>query len=388
MNLYSGIFYQGVKSMNSITKRLLSITAACTLCFSASPLTANADTYYYKGDVNNSGTVDVADVTAITQYLRGILSADGVYAERLDVNRDYIIDDKDLQEIKKIVIGTAQTRSVRSVNTEMTTGQEATSYRKYDAQTGAALGNYVLMPVSNISASNVSTHNIIGDDERVIDYSKSGIVRLDYKKIITNNSVSMTRTFTGTGFIVGNHKIVTAAHCLDTAFDVTYTLYNSDGTEKATYNAVNYHLPQKFISGTNDNPDYDYAVVTVAEDLNSYNCFNIGVCRDDILDLKPNIYITGYAGNASPANRNLTHNIVTGSGKFIDDGSGNIISSKVLYYSTDTVGGTSGAPIYVKDSNGVMTVIGIHRGGFSTYNWGRRIDSNILHFIYNNDELN
>lgn len=43
--------------MNSITKRLLSITAACTLCFSASPLTANADTYYYKGDVNNSGSV-------------------------------------------------------------------------------------------------------------------------------------------------------------------------------------------------------------------------------------------------------------------------------------------------------------------------------------------
>lgn len=373
--------------MNSITKRLLSITAACTLCFSASPLTANADTYYYKGDVNNSGKVDVADVTAITQYLRGILSADGVYAERLDVNRDYIIDDKDLQEIKKIVIGTAQTRSVRSVNTEMTTGQEATSYRKYNAQTGASLGTYGLMPVPNISASrSANTRSIIGTDDRVIDYSKSGIVKLNYEKI--DSTTSEPQGYNATGFIVGNHTIVTAAHCVNTAFNVRCTLYNSDGTVNAVYNAVNYHLPQKFISGTNDSPDYDYAVVTVAEDLSSYQCFNIGVCRDNLKNIDPDIYVTGFAGDPSPSKPQLYHNMVTGSGKFIDDGSGNIISPKVLYYSTDTVGGTSGAPIYVKDSNGVMTVIGIHRGGFSTYNRGRRIDSNVLHFIYNNDELN
>lgn len=360
--------------MNSITKRLLSITAACTLCFSASPLTANADTYYYKGDVNNSGKVDVADVTAMTQYLRGILSADGVYAERLDVNRDYIIDDKDLQEIKKIVIGTAQTRSVRSVNTEMTTGQEATSYRKYNAQTGASLGTYGLMPVPNISASNASTKQIIGTDDRVIDYSKSGVVKL------SNSS---------TGFIVGNHTILTAAHCVHEAKELKYTLYNSDGTEIATYNAVSYHLPQKYISGVRG-AEYDYAVITVAEDLSSYQCFNIGVCRDNLKNIDPDIYVTGFAGDPSPSKPQLHHNMVTGSGKFTKNESGYIIKPKALHYNTDMIGGTSGGPIYVKDNNGVMTVIGInnHSGATSTYNFGTRIDSNVLHFIYNNDELN
>ena len=386
MNLYSGIFYQGVNSMNSITKRLLSITAACTLCFSASPLTANADTYYYKGDVNNSGTVDVADVTAITQYLRGILSADGVYAERLDVNRDYVIDDKDLQEIKKIVIGTAQTKSVRSVNTEMTTGQEATSYRKYDAQTGASLGTYGLMPVPNISASrSANTRNIIGDDDRVIDYSKSGIVKLNYDKI--DSTTSEPQGYNATGFIVGNHTIVTAAHCVNTAFNVRCTLYNSDGTVNAVYNAVNYHLPQKFISGFGG-AEYDYAVITVAEDLSSYKCFNIGVCRDNLKNINPDIYVTGLSGDPSPSKPQLNGNIVTGSGKFTKNVNNDTILPKVLHYNTDMVGGTSGGPIYVKDSNGVMTVIGINTGADPVCNFGRRIDSNVLHFIYNNDELN
>ena len=367
--------------MNSITKRLLSITAACTLCFSASPLTANADTYYYKGDVNNSGKVDTADVTAMTQYLRGILSADGVYAERLDVNRDYIIDDKDLPEIKKIVIGTAQTRSVRSVNTEMTTGQEATSYRKYNAQTGASLGTYGLMPVPNISASNVNTCSggIVGTDDRVIDYSKSGVV-----KIQTNGA-------TGTGFVVGNHTIVTAAHCLENASNVRYTLYNSDGTEKATYNAVSYHMPQKYVSGVGG-AEYDYAVITVAENLNSYKCFNIGVCRDNLKTIDPDIYVTGYSGvyqADNPAyNQELKTKIVTGSGKLIKNPQGYIMKPRAIHFSTDVVTGTSGGPVYVKDSNGVMTVIGICTGEDTNCNFGPRIDSNILHFIYNNEKLN
>ena len=365
--------------MNCITKKLIAMTAACTLCLSASPLTANAATYYYKGDVNNSGSVDVADVTVITQYLRGILSADGIYAERLDVNRDYVIDDKDLQEIKKIVIGTAQTQSVKSVDTTMTTEQETTSYRRYNAQTGAALGTYGLTPVPNISASrSANTRNIIGDDDRVIDYSKSGVVKL------SNGS---------TGFIVGNHTILTAAHCVDGAKNLKYTLYNSDGTVNATYNAVSYHVPQKYVfapEGTNKT-GYDYAVITVAENLSSYRCFNIGVCRDGIVNVNPDVYVTGFSGEeSSSSNPELFGEIVTGSGKLTANEENYKIKPKFLHYSTDTIGGTSGSPIYVKDSNGVMTVIGINTnsGANSTYNFGRRIDSNILHFIYNNSYFN
>lgn len=365
--------------MNRITKKLIAMAAACTLCLSASPLTANAATYYYKGDVNNSGSVDVADVTVITQYLRGILSADGIYAERLDVNRDYVIDDKDLQEIKKIVIKTAQTQSVRSVDTTMTTAQETTRYYKYNAQTGNFINYYDLAPVPNISPSGVSTQLIIGNDDRVIDYSKSGIVKVH------------KAGYTSTGFVVGNHTILTAAHCVFRSSDIQYTLYNSDGTEKATYNAVSYHVPEKHIHDIK-NPEYDYAIITVAEDLSSYKCFNIGVCRDGIVTPNPDIYVTGFAYDPSPSRPELEKKMVTGSGKFTENIDGHKILPKILHYNTDTIGGTSGSPIYVKDSNGIMTVIGIHTGSISnstlTYNRGRRIDSNVLHFIYNNSYLN
>lgn len=51
------------------------------------------------------------------------------------------------------------------------------------------------------------------------------------------------------------------------------------------------------------------------------------------------------------------------------------------------VGGESGGPVYVKTQDGKITVIAINSGGTSTYNVGRRIDSNILHFVYNNPNL-
>ena len=58
------------------------------------------------------------------------------------------------------------------------------------------------------------------------------------------------------------------------------------------------------------------------------------------------------------------------------------------YYNTDTVGGESGSPVYVMNSDGSMTVIGIHSGSNGAYsNTAKRIDTNIMHFIYNNPNL-
>lgn len=142
----------------------------------------------------------------------------------------------------------------------------------------------------------------------------------------------------------------------------------------------------------NTGAEYDYAIITVAESLSSYKCFNIGVCRDNLKTIDPDIYVTGYSGVSqadNPAyNQQLKRKIVTGSGKLVTNWQGYIMKPKAIHYSTDVVTGTSGGPVYVKDSNGVMTVIGICSGEDSDCNWGTRIDSNILHFIYNNEKLN
>lgn len=54
----------------------------------------------------------------------------------------------------------------------------------------------------------------------------------------------------------------------------------------------------------------------------------------------------------------------------------------------DTIGGNSGSPVYLYDSSGNKTVIAIHGYGDIGYgNYGVRIDTDILHFAYNNPHL-
>ena len=57
-----------------------------------------------------------------------------------------------------------------------------------------------------------------------------------------------------------------------------------------------------------------------------------------------------------------------------------------MQYNTDTVPGESGSPVYVKTSSGDMIAIGVHKGvGVSNqFNRGKRIDTDVIHFVYNN----
>ena len=63
----------------------------------------------------------------------------------------------------------------------------------------------------------------------------------------------------GTGFVVDDNLILTAAHCMYNATDdyastdVTYTLYNVNGTVNATHNAASYHVPLNYINRSSGN---------------------------------------------------------------------------------------------------------------------------------------
>lgn len=352
-------------------KKLICSISAIAVCCSVPPLSASAaTTSYLKGDVNGDGVVDILDSTCMLQYLRGIVGANGVTSERLDLNRDYVIDVKDKEELLKIINHTVSTSKVKSINTTMTTVQHSKVYSKYDAQTGKKIADYTLNTVDNISSSSALARGIIGTDDRVIDYSKSGVVEL------SNGA---------TGFVVGAHTIVTAAHCVNNQKNLTCTFYNTDGNEIANYDAVTYHLPYDF-SPFDKTAVNDYALITVKENLNTYACFNLGICRDGIKNTSPakTFFVTGYGESGSGSI------IVTGGGKLVADENGDILNSCTVNYDIDTMGGTSGAPVYLKNSDGSMTVIAIHKGGGignSNCNRGRRIDTDILHFIYNNPNL-
>lgn len=378
-----------------IFKRIICGISTLAMCLSITPLSASAAATYWTGDVNGDGTVDMLDVTCMQRYLTGKSGANGATCERLDVNQNYIIDKNDKDALLSIIIHTSSSQQKSYQNTTMTATNLQKKYRKFNAQTGAKIGSdYTLNKVNNIASTSASTYSIISDDNRKVDYNKSGVVKLTYQ--VGNETKHQT------GFIVDTHTILTAASCV---FDTTnntphtnlkYTLYEAvepDDADCTEYNVVSYHVPVDYI---NDDMGSNYALITVDENLNSYRCFDLGVCRDGVISNSNSEFlsITGFSGaNSNGAIPSLLNDIVTGKGKFVANSDGKKITSNTLNYDVDTVDGTYGAPVYTTDTNGNMTVIGINNietnttGSSGVLNSARRIDSTILHFIYNNDNL-
>ena len=260
----------------------------------------------------------------------------------------------------------------------------STSYYVYNAQNGNRIysKNYTLSPPS-ISLNNTpdSTNSVIGYDSRVIDWTKSGVV-----KIMCTGGAG----YLGTGFVVDSHTIATAAHCVvndDASSGKSISsiyLFNSNGTVSLQATPIETHVPVKYFDNSLfDNSLNDYALITVEEDLSSYLCFDLGVALDYSVPIS--LTATGFPQyvdtSSSCVNDATTHNMYSGTGTVQS------ISTLQIHYNADTSDGNSGCPIFVTESeNGTVkhTVIAIHRGG---NNFGTRINAEIIRFFYQNPNI-
>ena len=100
----------------------------------------------------------------------------------------------------------------------------AKGYTKFNAETGAQIGTYSLTVQYG---EQPAPRDIIGSDDRYIDWTKSGVV-----KIFSDGH------YRGTGFVVGRHEIATAAHVLTSSDNGVVSgikiseikLFNADGS--------------------------------------------------------------------------------------------------------------------------------------------------------------
>ncbi len=248
------------------------------------------------------------------------------------------------------------------------------TYKVYNAQTGAylqqrdyTLGAFDTYP--NVNSGNA--RSLIGKyDERLPDWTKSGVC-----KILLDGGGF------GSGFVVDEHIIATAAHCVKNLAISEILLFNTNGTISLSATPVEYHYPEIYST------DYcDYALITVEEDLSDYMCFNLGVALDSFSTNNPAVSVTGFSGDLNNDNDN-THTMYTGTGAIID------LNSAQIFHTADTGGGNSGGPIYITESRGghvYFTVIAIHTNG-EHYgvpgNRGARISTDELQFYYNNPNI-
>ncbi|MEE7583066.1 MAG: trypsin-like serine protease [Oscillospiraceae bacterium] len=375
--------------MNNLLKTLIAGVSALTMCISAMPLSANAATQYQKGDVNGDGIVNSSDVLALNNFLHGsVASKDSAMTERLDVNSDYIIDINDVALLKNINLGTANGGTISYKNTTNLPTQETRTYYKYNASTGAYKGQYTLNPVSSISTTSASTCSIIDEDERWAEDGLQGVVSIKYESGANN----------GTAFVVDSHTLVTAGHCVYNATsgkganskatsNLKFKVYNgSNENTSVSITPIEYQMCKTYVDGSDtQKKNYDYAIITVKEDLSDYINFNLGVVRNELYTndsySKKLLFVTGFGCGTTMVgvNPELIGIKSTGDGFLVSTP-----SSYRLYYDVDTINGDSGGPIYA-NVKGKQTVIGIHTNGISKdgeYNKGIRLTTDILNLIY------
>ena len=364
-------------------KKKIAVVAAAGVLMSLSISSVNASLWSYKkGDVDDDGSVTQSDKATMQQVLHGYSYPDATTIERLDLNRDYVIDAYDRTLLSNILSGSMSTSTVFYEFTDPFPEQSSRGYYICSPSTGYPTRYYTLPQITSLSDSLNSPRVIIGDDDRYIENGLDGVI--DVQRSDGSNL--------GTAFVIDSHTLLTAAHVVYGGANLKFkifTNYNTQSNIQITPTA--YHVPYAYANNTGGcGWKYDYAIVRVQEDLSDYNDhsyinFDLGLMRDEMSHSKP-VYVTGFGGPGNGVTPELIHVKSTGVGYLLD--TPDVSKDYAINFSTDIVRGDSGAPVYVKNSDGSNSVIAICTVEGSNFNSGCRITSNILQFVYNNTNLN
>lgn len=255
-----------------------------------------------------------------------------------------------------------------------------------NGQPAQSLSNYTLTPELSTLNTGVNSRKVFGDDERYPSYSpeNNGIVY-----------ISMDGFYMASGFIVGDHQIATAASCV---YDRTKSewkkptiyAYDNNGVMSKQLSPVEIHVPNRYISS--GAVVYDYALITVEDDLSDYVHFSLGnsynVTESDFKNIP--LYVTGCPDDyPSSAGTNTFNRLYSAEGNICSS-----VNVSVLHHNIDTTLGQNGAPIYTisRLQNGntsnytyIYTALGIQQEEKgNTYNQGSLITKYHLQFYNNN----
>ncbi len=379
--------------MTEFKKIIASIAAALVSLSVTIPVLAAATLHPY--DVNGDGNVSMADYTVLTMLLDGYkpLSYD-----KYDVTNNGVVSYADAATIFDYYRygSSASSASVANFNAltpptaDIASIYNSITYLKRNCSTGT-ITEYTLNTNGDEAASTVSPK---WSTPMELDPNETAVVKIkfldhpDYK---------------GSGTIIDNHIIATAAHNLYDAeegySDIAIQVIGEQNQVLNTITPSYIHLPKMYTvdNGSNSN---DYALIYVDEDLSQYGMFEIGLALDSFVTDTTGEYsvkVSGFPGNMPEDARYVSEGSVYAEANII--GETGLVKPDLFNYYTNTSTGDSGGPAYIEETyeiNGVeyncKTMIGIHISGLhfgsTNFGWSRRITADQLRFYRANTNLN
>ncbi len=200
------------------------------------------------------------------------------------------------------------------------------------------------------------------DPAHVQSYPLNMIAQLEY--VAANN-----KTMVGTGWLIHPRILVTAGHCVWDKNAGNFWVRSMrvhfgrvGNSFQAVRNAVNFSSVTQWTQGSPD-PRYDFGAVFLDEpvDLGWFGTWSL---KDSDLIKGVMANVVGYPGDKYPN--------MYGHGELLSQSR---LDPQVLYYTIDTKGGQSGAPVIVVDSSKQPFVVGIHNNYVGSGNAATRINS-------------
>ena len=224
--------------------------------------------------------------------------------------------------------------------------------------------------------SNTNARTIFPPNDMVRDYD-TAVVRID------------GNGYGGTGFIVGDHEIATAAHCVYSRGDDEFLKFNisiidANNNVIKTISPHYVHINKAYEDARNytASSPYDYAMIYVDEDLSKYGKFSLGVALDSYADKNGSVIVSGF-----PSSEDYPEGYENSDWGIRFKAAGNITSKtqNMLRYNADTATGDSGGPVYIEEKrmvNGELqeykTAIAINVCYNDDYNASVRMTAEVL----------